>query len=76
MATYNNPFDKAAAFWNVFHSKLKATGGSQAFWDEVMSMGIYFDKNDTEAKIFVLLVDELERYGKEIDHGTRQKAKD
>lgn len=60
MATYNNPFDKAAAFWNKFYPKLKATGGSQAYWDEVMSMGVWF-KGETEQKIFALLVDELER---------------
>lgn len=64
MATYNDPFNKAAAFWNKFYSKLKATGGSQEFWDEVISMGIWFN-GDIEQKIFVLLVEELERCSKD-----------
>lgn len=65
MATYSNPFDKAAAFWNKFYPKLKATGGSQEFWDEVMSMGVWF-KGDAEQRIFALLVDELEMRSREL----------
>ncbi len=71
MATYNNPFDKAAAFWNKYYPQLQATGGSQAFWDEVVSMGVYFNKDDTEAKLFVLLVEELERMA---NNGSKNNA--
>lgn len=64
MAAYNNPFDKAASFWNKYYPKLKETGGSQEFWDNIISLGIWF-KSDAEQKIFALLVDELERRSKE-----------
>lgn len=65
MAAYNNPFDKAASFWNKYYPELKATGGSQEFWDEIISLGVWF-KSDLEQKIFVLLVEELERRNNEL----------
>jgi len=64
LAKYNNVFEKAASFWNKYYTKLKATGGSQEFWDEIYSLGGWF-KGDTEQKIFVLLIEELERRSKE-----------
>lgn len=64
MAKYNNIFEKAASFWNKYYPELKATGGSQEFWDKIISLGVWF-KSDAEQKIFVLLVDELERRSKE-----------
>lgn len=61
MGIYSDPFNKAAAFWNKFYPKLKETNGSREFWDEAISMGNHFNSSETEAKIFVLLVDELEK---------------
>lgn len=65
MATYSDPFNKAAAFWNRYYQKMKIEKSNQSFWDEVISMGKHFDNSDADRKIFVLLIDELERRSKE-----------
>ncbi|WP_352399102.1 hypothetical protein [Anaerotignum sp.] len=60
MGTYSDPFSKAAAFWNKFYPLLQSTRGSEEYWDYVAEMGEYFI-GETEQKLFVLLVDELEK---------------
>ncbi len=64
MATYDNPFSKVAAFYLKFERKLHDTKGSDEFWEEAVAMGKYF-KSKTEAKMFVLALEELERIWKE-----------
>ena len=74
MATYNNPFDKAAAFWNKYCPRIKEEGKTDKFWEEVLLMAKWFDKDETEQKMFILLVEELEKVNKEVNGGKGDAA--
>lgn len=63
MAKYKNSFDKTAGFYNTYREKLincKTDAEFEKFWEEIIYLGKLFDKDDTEQKLFVLVVDSLE----------------